>query len=160
MIRSFQGGKAILFFPKKWANSVYYWITGIKSPKNTIRIRNTANPTEGSSLELDIDVNETYRALLELLKRDFMPRGEFATELGKHVDPNTLTYNQGTLSIDRQAVKDCVRGANDAGEGGSGAAAGVDLDYSEATHRLTLKRTGIEDKVVFEAVGHSTVEGS
>ena len=56
MVYSFDKKAVVLFFPKGWGNGVVDWISGVHSPKNTITVKNTLNPTDKGSLALDVNV--------------------------------------------------------------------------------------------------------
>ena len=57
MIRLFESGRRILYFPRKWANSVSRWLLGIHSPEGTIRITgNTPNPEGEKSVGFDVNI--------------------------------------------------------------------------------------------------------
>ncbi len=74
-----------LFSPVRLINSLVRWVLGVHSPSGTIKVQNTANPSEGKSIGLDVDVN----ALEALLDKN----------------AQTKSLNK----VQRQAVRDVVR---------------------------------------------------
>ena len=89
MIHVFKSAKRILFFPKKWANSVSNWILGVHSSDGSLIIKNTANP--GSDRSIDLRVNDTV----------------LSQKINEIADRHGLNKNQ------RECVKDIVHGLID-----------------------------------------------
>ena len=67
MVYSFDKKAVVLFFPKDWGNAVVDWISGVHSPKNTIAVKNTLNPTGKGSLALDVNVPMLAERVREVL---------------------------------------------------------------------------------------------
>lgn len=98
MLRLFDTNIAIPFFPTGWANSVTSWLTGLYSPNGTIRISNTANPTEGGGCAIDVDVESLYRQLRGRIQQDFVPRDNLANAMRGMVGPS-MNVNGGQLNV-------------------------------------------------------------
>ena len=67
MITTFDARKKILFFKTAWANEVTKWISQIKSPKGTIVVKNTLNPTDDGSLQIDVNLKVVAGKVREIL---------------------------------------------------------------------------------------------
>lgn len=98
MLRLFDTNVAIPFFPAGWANAVTNWLTGLFSPNGTIRIKNTANPTEGGGCAIDVDVENLYRLLRDRLQQDFVTRGNLASEM-RGIIGQSMNINNGLLNV-------------------------------------------------------------
>lgn len=70
MIHGFDKKKRILFFPASWANAVVDWISGVCSPRGTLKIKNTLLPKENGSVEIDVDIERVASLVLERLKTE------------------------------------------------------------------------------------------
>ena len=49
-----------LFAPMRLINSIVRWVLGVHSPTGTVRVRNTACPSGGRSLALDVDMEAVF----------------------------------------------------------------------------------------------------
>lgn len=81
MIKLFEEKKRFLFFPVKWANSVTRWITGLSSPKSTIKIQNTTNPTENKGCQIDIVPEKAAAEMKKVLDARYVVRENLIKEL-------------------------------------------------------------------------------
>lgn len=126
MIHLFNGGGRLLFFPKKWANSIVRWIAGIHSPSGTVRVHNDMNPSEGGSLALDVDVDAVSAQVLRRVDARNVTQAErdrFAHLLRGMVDECSVLLSSGHLYVSADwlegAVKDIVSTISGGGSGSS-----------------------------------------
>lgn len=124
MIHLFNGGGKLLFFPKKWANSIVRWIAGIHSPSGTIKLRNNMNPGDGGSLELDVNINAVAAEVLRRFEVRNVTHEElerFAHILRGMADEVSVLFSSGHLSVSADWLAAAVRDIMAAsGGGGSG----------------------------------------
>jgi len=118
MIKLFDSARKILFFPRRWANSVTLWIQNVRSPDDTIKIGNTINPKAGDSLSLRVNLQKLYDGVAEYLKGHYVTRRDVAdvvdaelraggTATPKDIDEeitNPPTSNIAYNSVDGQQV--------------------------------------------------------
>lgn len=76
MIRTFESKKRLLFAPKAFLNSVARWLLNVRSQTGTIRISNTASPTDEAGPSFDIDAAETAKAIDQLLAEKYPKSGD------------------------------------------------------------------------------------
>lgn len=98
MIREFLSSRRLLFFPKRWANSVTQWICGVHSPSGTLKIVNTANPSRGRSASFDVDIEAVWAKLRDLI--DAEKRGEGGQNLRDSKDETFGDKIQSVVGAD------------------------------------------------------------
>ena len=81
MLKFFEEKKRLLFFPVKWANSVTRWLTALSSPKGTIKINNTTNPTEDKGCQIDIVPEKAAEEMKKVLDARYVVREKLIKEL-------------------------------------------------------------------------------
>ena len=126
MIHLFKGGGKLLFFPKKWANSIVRWIAGIHSPSGMIKLRNDMNPGDGGSLEIDVDMDAVSAQVLRRVDTRNVTQAErerFSHLLRGMADECSILFSSGHLYVSADwleaAVKDIVGAMGGGGSGSS-----------------------------------------
>ena len=105
MIRLFSDKGKMLFFPKQWANSVTRWILGIRSPSGTIKIGNTAQPSEGGSATLDIDVERVAKNVENIIGRRYLQKKDFRSKLDATIDGVSIVASEKGIGISEEWLK-------------------------------------------------------
>ena len=105
MITIFSTSSPLVFFPKRWANSVARWILGLHSPTGTLSIANTNDPQPGTGAAIDVNITETARRIESALRSSFVSRRE-----PSGVDNISLQLNsQGQIRINEEWLDNFVR---------------------------------------------------
>ena len=105
MIRLFQRGRRLLFFPTRWANAVTRWILGVHSPEGTIKVNNTAHPGEDRSIGLDVDILAVSSRVEELINAHSFPkpkREELQGLIRESLDGTSLSWHGNTFAVDNE----------------------------------------------------------
>ena len=123
MIHLIQGRKRLLFFPKSLVNSIVRWIAGVHSPSGTIKIRNTMNPSDESSIALDVNVEAVTHEVLE--KFETRPvTNEECKRMKQHlrgmVDGSSVQMSDGHVSVNGEWVDNRIREYNKQDKDGDG----------------------------------------
>ena len=93
VIRKFDSKKRLFFAPKAFLNSVARWILNVGSKTGTIRISNTASPTDEAGPSFDIDAAETAKAIEQALAEKYPKAGD-----GRLIGPG-LRWQAGKLGV-------------------------------------------------------------
>ena len=123
MIHLIQGRKRLLFFPKSLVNSIVRWIAGVHSPSGTIKIGNTMNPSDESSIALDVNVEAVTHEVLE--KFETRPvTNEECKRMKQHlrgmVDGSSVQMSDGHVSVNGEWVDNRIREYNKQDKDGDG----------------------------------------
>ena len=112
MIHLFDSGIKILFFPKKWGNSIVRWIAGVHSPTGTIKVKNTMSPRDDGSLALDVNIDAVSEELLERMENRALTRQE-CNRISQHirgiVDGSSIIMGGGHISVDGNWVDNRIK---------------------------------------------------
>ncbi len=111
MIKEFKSKARILFFPKAWGNAVARWIMGIVSPSGTIKIKNTVNPTENGSLELDVNMDAVCSRVRRVMEERALTRAEMDRIKGvvrAVLDGVSIKWKDGLVGVDADYLKDMI----------------------------------------------------
>ena len=100
-----------LFSPVRLINSLVRWVLGVHSPSGTIKVHNTANPSAGKSIGLDVDVN----ALETLLDKNAqtkslnkVQRQAVRNVVRSLVDGVSLTWGDNCLSVNMSWIDSLI----------------------------------------------------
>lgn len=112
MIRLFETTRRILFFPKRWANAVTRWITGIHSPSGTIQIRNTTSPDENGSMTLDVNVEALAKKLRRALQVSLSKgqRSDVRDVIRTCLDDVSVYWRDGAVSVNQDWLTNIIEG--------------------------------------------------
>ena len=115
MIRVFENSKRILFFPKRWANAVSRWITGIHSPTGTINIRNTTSPDENGSMTIDVNVDAVAAKIRKLSQSGLSKyqRQDVKDVIRFCLDNVSVYWQDGSVSVNKDWLEKIVNGICD-----------------------------------------------
>ena len=111
MIHLFQGRRKLFSFPKKWANSIVRWISGICSPSGTIKVSNTMDPGDDASLELDVNMDAVAANVLE--RFEVRPVTNEERDRMKHLlrgmlDGSTILMSDGHIYVASDWIEDMI----------------------------------------------------
>ncbi len=123
MIRLFESGRRLLYFPRKWANSVSRWLLGVHSPEGTINITgNTANPEGEKSVGFDVNIGvvaSRVRARISALGFTAMQRSAVKDIIRDSLDGFSLVWKDGNASVNSEwlqtFVENLIPESNDPG---------------------------------------------
>ena len=129
VIRKFKLGRKLLHFPKKWANEIVTWLSGIHSPDGTIDVRNTLAPTGDGSLQLAVNLAVVYAEIVKRLDRRTLTKTDiekFRLALFALIDGVSIVRKGEMFGVSAEWVKNLVADvlANGRGEDGE---KGVDV---------------------------------
>lgn len=102
----------MLFFPKKWANSIVRWIAGVHSPTGTISVQNTMSPNDDGSLALDVNVGALAKEIMERLElRPYtqVERSRFQFHLRGSIDGVSLEMSDGHVGVSAEWINNRIR---------------------------------------------------
>lgn len=104
MIHLFE--KSRLMFPRRWANSVAAWISGITSPSGTIKIQNNLSPESGPSATFDVNLEELAKKLKPYLDEAYVRKDG----LRSVTDETSIAVTNGLISVRSEYVRRIARG--------------------------------------------------
>ncbi len=107
--------KGRLFFPRRMFNAIVRWILGVYSPSGTVRVINTANPSDERSIGLDVDIE----AVTSLVRKSLDARG-FTTQQRRDVcgivrdclDGVSIYWNDRRASVSEAWLEKFVQNDN------------------------------------------------
>lgn len=99
MIKVFDKAARVLFFPKRWANSVTLWIQNVRSPDDSIKVTNTCSPREGNSLGLSVNMQKIYDGVTKYFDTNWVTPKRLREVLDESVDGNSLVVNEGVFAV-------------------------------------------------------------
>lgn len=111
VIRKFKLGRKLLHFPKKWANEIVTWLSGIHSPDGTIDVRNTLAPTGDGSLQLAVNLAVVYAEIVKRLDRRTLTKTDiekFRLALFALIDGVSIVRKGEMFGVSAEWVKNLV----------------------------------------------------
>ena len=114
VIHLFQSRKRLFGFPKKWANSVTRWISGVHSPSGTIHVKNTMEPGDDGSIALDVNVGAVAHEVLERFETRPVTKEErkrLTHHLRGMVDGNSVQMIDGHIGVNGEWVDNRINEA-------------------------------------------------
>ena len=113
-----------LFFPRKLINEIVLWISGIHSPTGTVKCKNTMEPGEDGSLQLDVNMEAVRKECMTAV--DERPittaeRDRFDMHLRGKIDGTSLIMKGAHVSVSDEWVENkCREFAGDSSKGPDG----------------------------------------
>lgn len=138
MIHLFNRRGRILFFPVKWANAVASWILGLHSPTGTLRISNTANPTESGGATVDVDMEVVTAKAKERLTGHFQTKREVEASIERAADGSSIVARDRRLHVNDDWIRGVIGDV-------SGAVKTVDNVAPDSSGNVTLNAVTEDD---------------